>query len=93
MYHPAVKTLKQILMEHTKSALAENNLYKTSDHLQKKKGKSLKDMLARAKIKFEGDNATPHGESVPVCLLPSCPSDRHGVSKLQNRSTSRLKVL
>ena len=37
-----------------------------------KKGKSLKDMLVRAKISFPGDDATrpqkPHAESMPVCL-------------------------
>ena len=37
-----------------------------------RKGKSLKDILVRPKLKFEGDNATrprkPHEKSVSVCL-------------------------
>ena len=73
MYHPAVKIRKQILMEHW-SLLHSQPLLKTiSTNLWSsltKKGKSLEDMLVRAKknnkIKFEGDTATPHGKSLPL---------------------------
>ena len=47
MYHPAVKkkintNIDGTLESDTQSALAENNFYKTSDHLLHK-GKSLKE--------------------------------------------------
>ena len=52
-YHSGVKTLKQILMQKwtlsPKSATAENNLY-NAFIISYKKGKSLKDMLVRAKV-------------------------------------------
>ena len=48
MYHPAVKLLRT-LESDTQSNLAENNFYKTSDYLLQK-GKSLKDLLVRAKM-------------------------------------------
>ena len=71
-YHPAGKKLKQIVMENWN--LIENQpllktIFKTPPFISYKRGKSLKDMLVKAKLSFEGfDNATqpqkPHWESV-----------------------------
>ena len=48
MYH--LKTnIDGTLESDTQSSLTENNFYKTSDHLSKKR-KSLKEMLAKEKI-------------------------------------------
>ena len=71
-YHPAGKKLKQIVMENWN--FIENQpllktIFKTPPIISYKRGKSLKDMLVKAKLSFEGfDNATqpqkPHWESV-----------------------------
>ena len=52
-YHPGVKNLKQILMQ--KWSLIQNQpllktIYTTPPIISYKKGKSLKDMLVRAKL-------------------------------------------
>ena len=61
-YHPAVGNLRQILTEHW-SLIHNQPLLKTIFTkpliISYRKGKSLQDMLVRAKIKFEGDNKTP----------------------------------
>ena len=60
-YHPAVKNLKQILMEHW-SLIQNQPLLKTIFEkppiISYKKGKSLKDTLVTAKILLQGDYAT-----------------------------------
>ena len=52
-YHPGVKSLKQILMQHW--SLIQNQpllktIYKTPPIISYKRGKSLKDILVRAKL-------------------------------------------
>ena len=52
-YHPGVKNLKQILMQHW--SLIQNQpllktIYKTPPIISYKRGKSLKDILVRAKL-------------------------------------------
>ena len=54
-YHPGVKNLKQILMQHwsliqNQPLLKTISIYKTPPIISYKRGKSLKDILVRAKL-------------------------------------------
>ena len=62
-YHPGVKNLKQILMQEWN--LIQNQpllktIYKTSPIISYKRGKSLKDILIRAKLKLKAMTMTRH---------------------------------
>ena len=75
-YHPAVQDLKNKLMANC--SLIENQpllktILKEPPIISYKRGKSLKDMLLRAKMNLKAvDNVTqpqkPHWEPVQVCL-------------------------
>ena len=71
-YHPAGKKLKQLVMENwnfIENQPLPKTIFKTPPIISYKRGKSLKDILVKAKLSFEGfDDATqpqkPHWESV-----------------------------